>query len=70
MSRAMWDPRARRFSLRVVYGLGCAAEGIKYNSMVYFLFFFYTQTIGLQPALCGLARISHKDTSKKPSSGA
>jgi Na+/melibiose symporter-like transporter len=51
----MWDPRARRFSLRVVYGLGCAAEGIKYNSMVYFLFFFYTQTIGLQPALCGLA---------------
>lgn len=46
-----------RLSARVklAYGIGLAAEGIKNNAFNAFLLFFYQQLVGLDPALCGLA---------------
>lgn len=41
--------------VKVSYGVGLAAEGIKQNAFNVFLLFFYQQLIGLDPALCGLA---------------
>jgi GPH family glycoside/pentoside/hexuronide:cation symporter len=41
--------------VKLSYGVGLAAEGIKQNAFNVFLLFFYQQLIGLDPALCGLA---------------
>lgn len=47
----------QRLGLRVklAYGVGLAAEGVKNNAFNVFLLFFYQQLVGLDPALCGLA---------------
>jgi glycoside/pentoside/hexuronide:cation symporter, GPH family len=41
--------------VKLAYGVGLAAEGIKNNAFNLFLLFFYQQLVGLDPALCGLA---------------
>jgi GPH family glycoside/pentoside/hexuronide:cation symporter len=42
-------------SVKVAYGLGLSAEGVKTSAFNVFLLFFYQQIVGLDPALCGLA---------------
>jgi glycoside/pentoside/hexuronide:cation symporter, GPH family len=41
--------------VKLAYGVGLAAEGIKNNAFNLFLLFFYQQLVGLDPALCGVA---------------
>ena len=41
--------------LKLIYGFGFSAEGIKNNSFLVLLFFFYQQIVGLDATLCGLA---------------
>lgn len=41
--------------IKLSYGLGLSAEGIKTNAFNLFLLFYYQQIVGLDPALCGLA---------------
>ncbi|MEL0163224.1 MAG: MFS transporter, partial [Halieaceae bacterium] len=41
--------------IRLSYGLGAVAYGIKDNGFAYFLLLFYTAVVGLDPALAGLA---------------
>ncbi|HEX3701025.1 MAG TPA: MFS transporter [Phenylobacterium sp.] len=50
-------PRARQTSLwtRLAYGLGNGAMGVKDNGFSYFLLLFYSQVIGLDARLVGLA---------------
>ncbi len=42
-------------SLKLIYGFGFAAEGVKNNSFLVLLLFFYQQIMGLDARLCGLA---------------
>ena len=42
-------------SLRLGYGLGASAEGVKSNSFAVFLLFYYQQVLKLEPWLAGLA---------------
>ena len=42
-------------SVRIAYGFGLSAEGIKTNAFNLFLLFYYQQIVGLDPGLCGLA---------------
>jgi glycoside/pentoside/hexuronide:cation symporter, GPH family len=44
-----------RTSVKLSYGIGLAAEGIKNSAFNLFLLFFYQQLVGLDPALTGLA---------------
>jgi Na+/melibiose symporter-like transporter len=44
-----------RGSVKCAYGLGLAAEGVKQNAFSVFVFFYYQQIMGLDPALCGVA---------------
>jgi Na+/melibiose symporter-like transporter len=41
--------------LKLAYGMGLSAEGIKNNAFNLFLLFYYQQIVGLDSALCGLA---------------
>jgi GPH family glycoside/pentoside/hexuronide:cation symporter len=41
--------------LKLAYGIGLSAEGIKNNAFNLFLLFYYQQIVRLDPALCGLA---------------
>jgi glycoside/pentoside/hexuronide:cation symporter, GPH family len=41
--------------VKLAYGVGLAAEGIKNNAFNMFLLFYYQQLVGLDPALCGVA---------------
>jgi Na+/melibiose symporter-like transporter len=41
--------------LKLGYGVGLSAEGIKNNAFNLFLLFYYQQIVHLDPALCGLA---------------
>jgi GPH family glycoside/pentoside/hexuronide:cation symporter len=41
--------------VKVLYGLGLAAEGVKTNAFNMFLLFYYQQVAGLDPVLTGLA---------------
>lgn len=41
--------------LRLAYGCGAVAYGIKDNGFAYFLLLFYTAVVGLEPALAGMA---------------
>jgi Na+/melibiose symporter-like transporter len=41
--------------LKLSYGVGLSAEGIKNNAFNLFLLFYYQQIVGLDSALCGLA---------------
>jgi Na+/melibiose symporter-like transporter len=41
--------------VRVAYGFGLSAEGIKNNAFNVFLLFYYQQIVGLDSALCGVA---------------
>jgi glycoside/pentoside/hexuronide:cation symporter, GPH family len=41
--------------VKLAYGVGLAAEGVKNNAFNVFLLFYYQQLVGLDPALCGLA---------------
>jgi GPH family glycoside/pentoside/hexuronide:cation symporter len=51
----MESVKALGTGVKVAYGVGLAAEGIKNNAFQVFLLFFYQQLVGLDPALCGLA---------------
>lgn len=42
-------------SVKIAYGFGLSAEGIKTNAFTLFLLFYYQQIVGLDPGLCGLA---------------
>jgi len=44
-------------SLKLFYGLGQACQGIKDAAFQLFLFFFYSQVLGLSPSLAGLAAL-------------
>ena len=48
---------ANRLSLgvRLTYGFGAVAYGIKDNGFAYFLLLFYGTVVGLEPALAGTA---------------
>ncbi len=46
-------PVGRR--LKIMYGIGAVAYGVKDNGFGYFLLLFYSQILGLQPSLAGLA---------------
>jgi Na+/melibiose symporter-like transporter len=48
---------ALKKSLKLYYGLGQAAQGIKDGAFQLFLFFFYSQVLGLSPSLAGLAAL-------------
>jgi len=41
--------------VKIAYGFGLSAEGIKTNAFNLFLLFYYQQIVGLDPGLCGLA---------------
>lgn len=41
--------------VKLAYGVGLAAEGVKNNAFQVFLLFFYQQLVGLDARLCGLA---------------
>lgn len=41
--------------VKLLYGIGLSAEGIKTNAFNVFLLFYYQQIQGLEPTLCGLA---------------
>jgi GPH family glycoside/pentoside/hexuronide:cation symporter len=41
--------------VKLAYGIGLAAEGVKNNAFQVFLLFFYQQLVGLDARLCGLA---------------
>src|SRR5262245_51139192 len=41
--------------VRLAYGFGLSAEGIKSNAFNYFLLFYYQQIVGLDAVLCGLS---------------
>lgn len=51
----MQSIKALGSGVKLAYGVGLAAEGIKNNAFNLFLLFFYQQLVGLDPALCGLA---------------
>jgi glycoside/pentoside/hexuronide:cation symporter, GPH family len=51
----MQSAKALGTGVKIAYGIGLAAEGIKNNAFNVFLLFFYQQLVGLDPALCGLA---------------
>jgi len=40
---------------KIGYGAGQVGEGVKTAAFTYFLFFYYTQVLGLAPARAGLA---------------
>jgi Na+/melibiose symporter-like transporter len=44
-------------SVRLAYGFGLSAEGIKNNAFNYFLLFYYQQIVGLHELLCGAALV-------------
>lgn len=41
--------------VKIAYGFGLSAEGIKTNAFNLFLLFYYQQIVGLDPGLCGIA---------------
>lgn len=47
--------RQLSWKIKLAYGLGRAAEGIKTRSFEFFLFFYYQQVLGLSGSLAGLA---------------
>ena len=44
-----------KLSVRLIYGFGAVAYGIKDNGFAYFLLLFYSTVVGLEPALAGTA---------------
>ena len=42
-------------AMRIAYGFGSVASGVKDNGFSYFLLLFYTQVIGVDARLVGLA---------------
>ena len=51
----MDHPRRLPRSVKIAYGFGLSAEGIKTNAFTLFLLFYYQQIVGLDPSLCGVA---------------
>ncbi|MAI93492.1 MAG: sugar transporter [Halieaceae bacterium] len=49
------DHKPLSLHVRIAYGFGAVAYGIKDNGFAYFLLLFYTAVVGLDPALAGLA---------------
>ena len=47
--------RPLSLSLRMTFGFGAVAYGIKDNGFAYFLLLFYGTVVGLEPALVGTA---------------
>ena len=52
----MQDPTARpSLGVKIAYGIGSVAYGVKDNGFDYFLLFFFSQVLGLDAQLVGLA---------------
>lgn len=58
MSATGAQPRARLpFHIKLFFGVGQIAEGLKNRTFETFLFFYYVQVLGLAPGLAGLAML-------------
>ena len=51
----MHAPGRLSHRVKIAYGFGLSAEGIKTNAFTLFLLFYYQQIVGLDPGLCGVA---------------
>jgi Na+/melibiose symporter-like transporter len=51
------DKRNLTFSTKLAYGFGAVAFGVKNNGFDYFLLIFYSQVMGVDAPLVGLALI-------------
>ena len=51
----MSHPATLSYPVKIAYGFGLSAEGIKTNAFSLFLLFYYQQIVGLDPGLCGIA---------------
>ena len=56
-AQAQADPRVGKiaFDLKLAFGIGQAAEGMKNGAFGTFLIFYYNQVLGMSGSLAGLA---------------